>query len=618
MNVLKKVMRGVGKLLKKLKVLIIILVIGFIVVTFIKYTSNKAKKLLADMAVADKEIAKVETRNLVETITATGTVESAKTRTLASTIVKDTKITSVNCKVGDHVEEGDILVTFSYDSINKTISQLQEDIAESKATKAVNDTANTRTYYYSYGTEGMTIRDLQTTIDEKQKDLNEACNEYGDQKRKLEDLKAERDRHPDGDDETQTVKIDPNTGQQIYTKKYYDQLIETQENTVASALKTQEQAQTAYDKAVLALEDEIYKGSNTLAGATETYEKNEITSNDATKKLQRELEDYRDRLDDYVFIAPISGTVTSVNVEENNSFAGGNLVTIEDCSTLYVSTEIDEYDIPSIKIGQKVSIKTDATRDDELDGIIDEIAEASSAAAGGSGNSTGSATYKVKIKIVTEDERLKLGMTARLSIIIDEKDEVLTVPYDAIVDKGDGEFVVYAIDDITAGKVEEMKKEKEGEGEPGKKPGESKLKETEEELEKPPGFPGMGVGAPPTSQKASIPDMKKESGIPDMSKEGTEEEPSAMGQDEGFDRPGDDKEKKSLSERIKEFFRVAYGNDDEEGDIVTENQVEIPVEVGMESDYYTQVSGKGVKEGMNVVVQTTVEADNPWEMMMGF
>ena len=40
---------------------------------------------------------------------------------------------------------------------------------------------------------------------------------------------------------------------------------------------------------------------------------------------------------------------------------------------------IDEYDIPSIQLGQKVSIKTDATRDDELEGVIDEIAEASSA-----------------------------------------------------------------------------------------------------------------------------------------------------------------------------------------------------------------------------------------------
>ena len=149
---------------------------------------------------------------------ATGTVESAKTRTMASTIMKDTKITSVNCEVGDQVQEGDILVTFSYDNINKTISQLKEDIAESNATKAVNDTKNTRTYYYSYGTEGINIRDLQQAIDEKKKDLDEACNDYGDAKRKLDELKAERDAHPEGG-ETETMIVNE-YGEQVYTKKY--------------------------------------------------------------------------------------------------------------------------------------------------------------------------------------------------------------------------------------------------------------------------------------------------------------------------------------------------------------------------------------------------------------
>ena len=182
-----KALSGVGKFFKKFKVLIIILLVGFIIVTFVKYSTNSAKKLLGNIAGDGTDTARVEPRNLVETVTATGTVESAKTRTMASTIMKDTKITSVNCEVGDEVQEGDILVTFSYENINKTISQLKEDIAESNATKSVNDTSNTRTYYYSYGTESIAIRDLQQAIDEKKKDLDTACGEYGDEKRKLDD-----------------------------------------------------------------------------------------------------------------------------------------------------------------------------------------------------------------------------------------------------------------------------------------------------------------------------------------------------------------------------------------------------------------------------------------------
>lgn len=566
METFKKVMGGVGKFLKKFRVLFIILIIAFIVLTFVRYTSNAAKKVMNEMASADQELGTVAKRSLVETITATGTIESAKKRTVASTIIKDTKITSVKCEVGDTVSEGDILVTFSDDSINKTISQLQEDIAESKATKSVDDTANTRTYYYSYGTESITIRDLQIDIEQKKADLDSACSDYGDAKRKLDELKEEKDKAPEA------------------SRANYEQLISQQESIVENMYKSQETAQRAYDKAVRALEDEVYKGSNTLAGATESYQKGVITSNDSTKKLQRQLEEQRDKLDDYVITAPISGMVTSVDVEENNSFAGGNLVTIQDCSTLYVTTEIDEYDIPSVAIGQKVMFKTDATRDDELEGVIDEIAVAATTAASGSAsgsNSSNNSTYKVKIKVVTKDERLKLGMTAKLSIIVKEVDDVLTVPYDAVVDKGDGEYVVYAIDEATVRKIEQRK-------EAGK------------------------------AAAGKISDMSKEgtSGIKDMEKSDDGSAQAAANTLEA------EEEKKAISEAerpksLKDIFKTAYGTSEDEGDIITDNQVEIPVEIGIESDYYTEVKSAKLKEGMTVVVKSEVEATNPFEIMMG-
>ena len=574
METFKKVMGGVGKFLKKFRTLIIILIIAFVVITIVRYTSNTAKKLQNELASADQELGTVETRNLVETITASGTIESAKKRTVASTIIKDTKITSVRCEVGDYVSEGDILVTFSDDSINKTISQLQEDIAESKATKSVDDTTNTRTYYSAYGNESITIQNLQVDIEQKKRDLDDACSTYGDAKRKLDDLKAQRDQHPDGADETQTVVINPD-GTQTYTKKYFDGLIDQQKSVVDSAYKAQVSAQDAYNKSVKSLEDEVYKGSHSLAESTEKYQKNTITSNDSTKKLQRQLEEQRDKLDDYVITAPISGMVTQVDVEENNSFAGGNLVTIQDCSTLYVTTEIEEYDIPSIQIGQKVMFKTDATRDDELEGVIDEIAVAASAAGGSASGSSGSSnnsTYKVKVKVTSDDQRLKLGMTAKLSIVVKEVDNVLTVPYDAVVDKGDGEYVVYAIDEATVRKIEQRKEEsKQIEG--------------------------------------KISDMSKEKTekIEDMEKEAITGEKDTKPASSPIERP----------KSIKDIFKVAYGSVEDEGDIVADNQVEIPVETGIESDYYTEVRSPKLKEGMTVIVKSDVEATNPFDLMMG-
>ena len=349
---------------------------------------------------------------------------------------------------------------------------------------------------------------------------------------------------------------------------------------VTTKLKAQEQAQLAYDKAVQALEDEVYKGSNTLAGATETYQKNVITSNDQTKQLKRQLEEQQDRLDDYVITAPISGTVTKVNVEENNSFAGGDLVTIQDCSTLYVSTEIDEYDIPNIKLGQKVKLKTDATREDELDGVIDEIAATATTQGQGQIQASGSssnATYAVKVKILTRDDRLKLGMTARLSIITNEVQDVLTVPYDAVVDLGDGQYVVYTLDEASLAKLE-------------------KRKAASEQMQN--AIADMQKGDP-----TKIQDMSKDT-------ESANELNKAL--------MGDEEEPKGFFGKLGNIFEVAYGKqDDSSDDFIKENQIEVPVQVGIESDYYTQVSGAGIKEGMTVLVQNTEQADNPFEMMMG-
>ena len=99
-------------ILKKLRFLIILALLG--VAGFFGYKKYMQMKSVKDVMSNKKqtETAIIEKRNLTDSITTTGTVMSAETRTLSSTI-KDTKITSVDCEIGDYVNEGDILVTFS-------------------------------------------------------------------------------------------------------------------------------------------------------------------------------------------------------------------------------------------------------------------------------------------------------------------------------------------------------------------------------------------------------------------------------------------------------------------------------------------------------------------------
>ena len=558
MDTFKRIMKSIGKFLNKIKVFLILAVIAFIVVTFIRYGKNSAEEMLAMATASQVETAQVENRDILQTITATGTIESSAVRTLSSTIVKDTKITAVNCEVGDYVEEGDVLVTFSYEEINKTISQLQEDIVETEATQAITNSSNERQYYYSYGTENFTIRDLQTTIDERKQALDYACQALSVAKSELDFFHQDYDAIEDEE-----------------IKRQQHSALVSKEQAVTNAQQNVDNAQNAYDRAVQAMQDEIYKGSNTLAGATENYQKSTLTAGDSAKSLKRQLETYRDKLDDYVITAPISGTVTSVKVEENNSFSGGDMVTIQDCSILFITTQIDEYDIPEIKLGQKVVIKTDATRDDELEGIVTEIAPVATASA----NSATSATYSVKIQIITSDERLKLGMTAKLSIILDEVRNTLSVPYNAIEEKEDGTMVIYALKDQNQA----------------------------------PANADMAMGNKSNGSDGVGNISKTDNG--DLLVNGEQISLNPLDADKG---DGFAKEDMNAWEKIKHIFKVAYGKKDEESEKDKSNdRYEIPVTVGMESDYYTQISGAGVEEGLTVVIPETEEVGGFDFMMFG-
>ena len=140
----------------------------------------------------------------------------------------------------------------------------------------------------------------------------------------------------------------------------------------------------------------------------------------------------------------MSGTVTAVGVEAGDSYSGGEMFEISDCTDLQVSTTVSEYDITKVKKGQKVVILTDATDEEEIEGKITYVAlttgssslSSASSATGGNGTGASSMTssesssdgYEVRIQILKENKNLRVGMTAKCSIILEEASDVYAVP----------------------------------------------------------------------------------------------------------------------------------------------------------------------------------------------
>ena len=70
--------------------------------------------------------------------------------------------------------------------------------------------------------------------------------------------------------------------------------------------------------------------------------------------------------------------------------------------------------------------------------------------------SNSNATYTVKIALDTPNDRLRLGMNAKLSIIVENKENVWTVPYDAVYEREDGSNYIEILKNEETNEIEEL------------------------------------------------------------------------------------------------------------------------------------------------------------------
>jgi HlyD family secretion protein len=137
-------------------------------------------------------------------------------------------------------------------------------------------------------------------------------------------------------------------------------------------------------------------------------------------------------------IAPFSGTVTDVNAMVGDLVnAGTQAFRIDDLSHLLVDVQIPEVDINSIKAGQQVDLTFDAILNKAYQGRVISVANSGTV-------QSGLVTFKVTIEILNPDEQVRPGMTAAVNIVINQLENVLTVPNRA-VRLVDGETVVYLL-----------------------------------------------------------------------------------------------------------------------------------------------------------------------------
>lgn len=206
---------------------------------------------------------------------------------------------------------------------------------------------------------------------------------------------------------------------------------EIAQNQVSNAKEQREASNNAIQQQIDSLKDSLV-GSQIAAQSTQSQEI-------AIQKMQNTLEDA-------TITAPVSGVVTAVYAKVGEP-GNGLLFVVEDTQSLKINTKIKEYDVANIREGMSVVIKSDATGDQEISGTVTYIAPAAVKTEAGNtqtGGNDSNVEFEAEVQVNDPNCGLRIGMNTRLTVLLEEKQDVFGVPYDAVVEKADGSTVVYA------------------------------------------------------------------------------------------------------------------------------------------------------------------------------
>lgn len=141
------------------------------------------------------------------------------------------------------------------------------------------------------------------------------------------------------------------------------------------------------------------------------------------------------KLENATLKAPFAGIVTSVSIVPGSIVnAGSAVLTLVDRSTLHVDLKLSENDVAKVDLGQPVALTIDSISGWSAQGKVAYVAPAAE-------TKNDVVTYKVQVSFPDADPRVKVGMTANLSITTGRKDNVLLVPNTALLPKGSGRSV---------------------------------------------------------------------------------------------------------------------------------------------------------------------------------
>ena len=163
------------------------------------------------------------------------------------------------------------------------------------------------------------------------------------------------------------------------------------------------------------------------------------SANHSVEQAAAGLRDARQALAKTTVVAPMSGRVTRLNVEEGETAVPGTfnkdaatLLTISDMSVLETRVKVDETDVARISVGDSAIVQIDAFPDTTFVGRVVEISNSSVRGATAQPASDQAVDYEVTIQLVNSPVDTRPDFSATAKIITDMRRQVLSIPIIAL------------------------------------------------------------------------------------------------------------------------------------------------------------------------------------------
>jgi membrane fusion protein (multidrug efflux system) len=175
---------------------------------------------------------------------------------------------------------------------------------------------------------------------------------------------------------------------------------------------------------------EVGRVTELIGRGSATTQAHERASTDL-RMIQGLISVQMEKLDNYTITSPMDGVVLRRDGEVGEIVDPGQILfRVGVPKPLQVVAEVNEEDIPRIKVGQTALLRSDAFIGQALTGTVREMTPMGDPVA---------KTYRIRIAL-PDTTPLKVGMSVEANVVTREKPDALLIPADAV--QGAGVFVV--------------------------------------------------------------------------------------------------------------------------------------------------------------------------------